>query len=165
MSRRQPANWMTMAWLDREIRARRVLAEPVPRMGSRAWLALDEEDPRRWLAVLAAARAWFVEGVMLRDQLKAQMAEERARVDEAIGEAFADFGAEVLALREGLSGRRDFAEVAKAREEFARPALTPQQIREQTRASWAAFEERHGLSQQVDNYGPQQGYQARKEAA
>ncbi|MEY9930413.1 hypothetical protein ABH926_005058 [Catenulispora sp. GP43] len=135
----------TLAWLDRQVSGALALTAGtlVPAVGTPGWLALPDTSPAKLAAILRAARAWFIEGTELPHRLWTDLAELRAARAQAAEEAFDDFGATVLRLRDGLAGRPTYAELQQARTTYARPALTPEQIQAQTRASWAAFERRH----------------------
>lgn len=136
-----------LAWLDNQVRgAVAMSAGSVPAFGTPAWLALPDAAPAKLAAILRAARAWFIESAELPRRLWVELAQLRAARAQAAEEAFDEFGAAVLHLRDGLSTRPDFAELQQLRASFDRPALSPQQIRAQARASWAEFERRHGLT-------------------
>ena len=131
----------TVEWLRAQHAAGRVrTAGPVPPLGSPAWCALPDGDTAKWCAVLAAALAWFRESLELPQRLRSELDQVRQACEQAVHEAFTDFGAAVLDLRSSLLTRPDYAELVARRNTYTTPALTPEQIRAKARASWAEFE-------------------------
>jgi len=136
----------TLDWLRAEHTAGREGATtPTPPLGSAEWCALADADPAKWCAVLAAALAWFREQIELPGRLLTELLDQRDQREQAVSEAFADFGAAVEHLRRSCASRPDFAELHARRSTYTTPALTPAQIRAQTDASWARFEARTGI--------------------
>lgn len=75
-------------WLDTRIDKATAAADNAPyaALGSPEWCALPDNDPRRWLAVLGCARAWYLDLNRIPEKIRAEVAEVIELADYLIAE-------------------------------------------------------------------------------
>ena len=90
-------------WERARIESVEVTFGTIPRYASRAWWALDPDDPRRWASVIRAAACWRHESRL--DVIDERMQAELERVDQLATER-------VRAASHDVSGALDWNALA-----------------------------------------------------
>lgn len=113
-------------------------AGPIPELGTPAWAALHQRDPRKWAAALLVAVDALRDATPV--AIAARLRAERAELDRLIVDRIKEAAERVS---EGLDWSRvayahvPFDVAAARRLTYTTPALTPEQIRAKASQPWA----------------------------